>query len=47
MKRKTAKGISAGSQDDMFRKKTMKYLHDDMEVLNQSSLSDSIERDHV
>jgi len=34
MKRKTAGGISAGSQDDMFRKKTMKRLTDDIEVQN-------------
>ena len=46
MKRKTTGGISAGSQDEMFRKKTMKRLTDDME-LNQSSISDSVERDHV
>lgn len=31
----------------MFRKKTMKRLVDDADILNQSSLSDEIERDHV
>lgn len=40
-------GASVGSNDEMFRKKTMKRLVDDADILNQSSLSDEIERDHI
>jgi hypothetical protein len=31
----------------MFRKKTMKRLVDDADIMNQSSLSDEIERDYI
>ena len=40
-------GASVGSTDEMFRKKTMKRLVDEADILNQSSLSDEIEREHI